>query len=275
MTQTAFILSTGRTGTKFLAEYFSTNFDNVLALHEPKPSYLLRIYSNAHLSGHVSQQAMITLLRLMRRKRLHELSSDLYIEANPFITGFLDVLPRVWPDPTIIHIVRDPRTYVRSANNHGSYSGTKWLVAQIIPYWFLNIRKLLGIDAKLSPVGIFAGSWVLVNRWLYRTGSTLSNYHLIRFEDIFDDSFSGLRRLCRILGLKYPETAVRVPPTRKINPGRLRRLGPWREWPDAQCHELHRICSPLMQEYGYGKEAEWLARVGKPDLSQVAQVTQA
>ena len=47
MNRMIFVLSTGRTGTKFLAEYFNNNYPDITALHEPKPSYLLRLMSNA------------------------------------------------------------------------------------------------------------------------------------------------------------------------------------------------------------------------------------
>ena len=40
------ILSTGRTGTKALAHFFNTSYDNVTALHEPAPSRHLRLLSN-------------------------------------------------------------------------------------------------------------------------------------------------------------------------------------------------------------------------------------
>jgi hypothetical protein len=48
MTHHAFIVSTGRTGTQFLAHYFEQNFAHVTARHEPKPSYLLCMASNAY-----------------------------------------------------------------------------------------------------------------------------------------------------------------------------------------------------------------------------------
>ena len=43
----------------------------------------------------------------------------------------------------------------------------------------------------------------------------------------------------------------------------------WREWSEEQCATVHRIAGPLMSEYGYGQEPEWLARVAplSPSLS--------
>ena len=35
--ESVFFVSTGRTGTKFFARFFSTAYDNVLAYHEPTP----------------------------------------------------------------------------------------------------------------------------------------------------------------------------------------------------------------------------------------------
>ncbi len=268
MEQLVFILSTGRTGTKFLAEFLNSNYEDVVALHEPKPSYLLRIYSHAYLDGKVSSERMARLLRRKRRRLLQAVAANrLYVESNPFLVGFIDVLDSLTPEPIIIHIVRDPREFVRSAINHGSATGKKKLASTLIPCWFPNVRGVLDCDRqeKISPIARFAGQWVLVNRKLAQSGKRYPGYHLLRYEDIFDEHYSGLRQLCRILGLEFPDASEsRVAPSQRINRSRLQQIGRWQNWTRAQCAELHRICTPLMQQYGYGHEADWLARVSAP-----------
>jgi hypothetical protein len=257
----AFILSSGRTGTKFLAEFLNANFDSVLALHEPEPSYRLRLYAHAYWAGRVSPRRMENILRRHRQRILRDVSADLYVESNPFISGFVDVLDALGSAPIVFHIVRDPREFVRSAFNHGSASGRKWLVSRLLPYWFPDVRPMLGGE-PLTPFTAFAGQWALVNRKLAEGGKRHANYHLLRFEDIFDERHSGLHQLCMILGLPFPGPEAEIRPNQRINPGRQKRLGNWREWPRGWCEQLDRICSPLMRDYGYGEELEWQAKIG-------------
>ena len=79
--KTVFVLSSGRTGTHFLAHYFNSNYDNVVALHEPKSTYLFRRYSNAYIAGKVPRERMIGVLRGARREVLDSLQTDTYIES--------------------------------------------------------------------------------------------------------------------------------------------------------------------------------------------------
>jgi hypothetical protein len=261
MTRMAFIFSTGRTGTKFLAHYFNHNYHNVLALHEPRPSYPLRIAANACVAGHLPDETLLKLLRWARRSVLKEAQGyECYLEATPFIYGAVRVIDRFTSDPIILHVVRDPREVTRSAHNHASYHGIKHLVSRFIPYWFPPVGKI--VDRRsVSTIGLAAAKWQFINQTLADLGPSHGDYHVIRFETLFDENRTGIREICQILGLPYLESPSQVSADEKINPGRLHRLGHWRTWPEEACQELHRICSPLMQEYGYGGEAEWLAKV--------------
>jgi hypothetical protein len=250
MSKFAFILSSGRTGTKFLAEFFNANTPDVLARHEPPPSYPLRMLSNAYAAGKASRWMMVSALRLTRPV-LRGFHGQLYIESNPFLYGFADVLPEVAGTPIIIHIVRDPRTYVPSAINHGGGSGLKALASSLIPFWFPPIRRVPGVSSRPTPVETFAGEWTLVNQFLGEHAGRQAGYHLFKFEDIFDSTNSGLRQICQVFGLEYPGSAAPISALEKINPGRLNVIGKWETWTDNQCRALDRICGRLMREYGY------------------------
>jgi len=257
MPNTALVLSSGRTGTKFLAEFFSANHPDVLAVHEPAPSYHLRMLANARLAGAASRGLLIAALRASRGGLERRRAGRTYIESNPFLFGFVEVFGAVFESPFIFHIVRDPREFVRSAINHGSATGRKWLTSSLVPYWFPNVRRLLHIDEALTPVGIFAGQWRLVNEFLSERGRDLPGYHLFKFEDIFDSDHSGLRRMCEILGLEYPDEGASASTANKVNAGKLKLMGNWQSWTPEQCRELDRVCGDLMRAYGYGDEPEW------------------
>ena len=257
----ALILSSGRTGTRFLAEYFEANFEGVVARHEPEPARSMRLVSHAQMAGSLPRGALVRLLRRKRRRYIDPIQAELYVESNPFLSGFIRVLGDVFEEPTVIHVVRDPRDQVRSSLNHGTGSGLKGLANRFVPYWYPNAPKLLQLQDVSGWFGRAAGLWTLVNRELKLGGAGYPNYHLFRFEDVFDATSSGLRAICGALGLDYRDSKQRLDPSTRINRGRLDRLPPWREWSPEQCAELCRICSPLMSEYGYGNEPEWLERV--------------
>jgi hypothetical protein len=259
--KTALILSSGRTGTKFLARYFDANFEGVVARHEPPPARWLRLASHAHMRGSLSNERLRALLAYKRRRFDDALSTNLYVESNPFLAGFVDVLGEVWEEPTIIHVVRDPREYARSSLNHGTAAGLKGLANRLLPFWYPDVRRILALDHRPSWLERAAGVWSIVNTLLRNGASRYSDYHLLHYEAIFDESHSGLREMCRIFDLDYRDSDAPVAPSDRINPGRLDALPPWREWSPEQCVALEQICSPLMRELGYGGEPEWRARV--------------
>ncbi len=270
----ALVLSAGRTGTKFLAEYLDANYPEVVARHEPKPSRSLRLASHAHMVGALSRERLVALLRRKRRRHVDPLHATLYVECNPFLSGYADVIGEVWTDPVIIHIVRDPREHVRSSLNHGTATGWKGLGNQFLPYWYPDVGRILNLKG-LGPIGMAAGVWVVMNRLLRDSSQRYRRYCLMHYEKIFDENHTGLREICERLGLEYRDADAAVSPNQRINAARLDVAAPWRDWPSADCQELERVCQPLMAEYGYGDEPEWRAKLagdgsasGRPGLGR-------
>jgi hypothetical protein len=261
--KTALILSSGRTGTQFLAHYFDANYDDVVALHEPPPARWLRFASHAHMRGSLSDDRIRALLAWKRRRYDDRLETDFYIESNPFLSGFADVIADVWDAPIVIHVVRDPREHARSSLNHGTGSGLKGLANRLIPFWYPDVARILALDHEPSWIERAAGVWSIVNRLLCDAAPRFSHYQRVRYEDLFDDSHSGLRAVCETLGLPYRDRDVAVAPGARRNESRRAALPDWRAWSREQCVSLDRICTPLMREFGYGDEPEWLDRVAR------------
>jgi hypothetical protein len=258
-----FILSHGRTGTKFLANYFNTNFEGVTAFHEPPPSYWLRVCSNLYFTGLLSRAQMATIYCRRRARILNDIPpSALYIESNPFAYGFADAFTTFQPPPVIIHIVRDPREFVRSAFNHGSAHGRKWLATQLIPFWEPPLRRYRAAASQRSRIGHFAAHWLHVNQYLGHIGQDYARYYRFKFEELFDAESPRFSELCEVIGLEYPGADVPLTRSQPINRGKFHQISSWPEWTAEQCRELHDICSPLMEEYGYGTEPEWLECIG-------------
>ena len=217
--------------------------------------------SHAHMSGHLSNRQLRALLAYKRRRHDAGAGADWYVESNPFLVGFADVLGDAWKNPTIIHVVRDPREHARSALNHGTGRGLKALANRLLPFWFPDVRRVLHLDHRPSWIEAAAGMWVIANQCLTAAAARYPEYHLLHYENIFDTSHSGLRELCQLLGLEYREANLKISPSKRINAARLEVMGHWRDWSADACREVERICQPMMREYGYGNEPEWLAKV--------------
>lgn len=255
------IVSSGRTGTNFLAEYFDKNFDDVTALHEPKPSYALRRYSNAYLSGKISDEKMAAVLQRKRKKLMASIETSTYIESNPYLHGFLPVLDSVWTDPKVIHIVRDPRTYVVSGVNHQDARAFKKLANQLIPNWVPNVKRLLNMSDELTSICFFAGYWRVINESIQHAGQHRKQYKCFHYESLFEEGFSELHQISDLFSLDITASKEIVSPKTRINKSVSQKASDWSTWTPVQCAQIHQICSPLMQEYGYGMDEAWLERV--------------
>ena len=258
MAKTVLIVSSGRTGTRFLAEYFDANFEGVVGLHEPPPRYRARRVGNAWAAGAASRERALRVLRARRRRIDAGLDARLYVESNPFLWGAVDLFDEVYDEPFVVHVVRDPREQVRSSLAHGTARGVKAFANRFVPHWY---PKRPGEPLEPDPVARAATLWAVVNERLEEYGPREARYLRVRYEDLFDSSYSGLRALCERLELDFAGAGSRVDPAERINRGEDDALGAWSGWSDAQCASLARIAGPLMSSYGYGDEPAWRDRV--------------
>jgi hypothetical protein len=251
-----FILSTGRTGTNFFADFFSKH-PKVTALHEPKPSRILRMWSNARLEGYATNEELVRVLSSKRKKLVKSIQTPLYIESNPFIVGFAPVLNQVFEEPIIIHVVRDPRDYIRSALNHGNTKGLKKLFNSSVPFWYPKVSRLIRKDVDDSLMLRTAGYWKVINEWLLKNKNS-NNYHLFKFEDLFNDK-KELKRLAKIVGIE-PAFIDKNPP-KATNRSKDKVVNSWEKWSKEDCIRIQEICGPEMKLFGYGNEKEWLRKI--------------
>lgn len=250
-TKPVFILSTGRTGTNYLAKFFDSA-PNTTGVHEPKPSRRLKMWSNARLAEHVSDKQMADVIIKFRQNKIRSINDGYYIESNPFLVGFAPVLDKVFPNSHTVQVVRDPREYVRSAINHGATKGLKKLLNKHLPYWHLKIDPSYKIHDPVDPVQRFSIYWLCINEFLINACENKENYHLVKFEDLFGADKRNLEGLAKDMGVE-----VQNIDTTPANKSRYKVAESWHEWSREDCVILHRICSPLMQKLGYGKEPEW------------------
>ncbi|MCA9325296.1 sulfotransferase domain-containing protein [Candidatus Saccharibacteria bacterium] len=271
--RTTFVLSTGRTGSVYLADLMN-QLDDVVSLHEPKPSRILIAWTSAFLEGHVSRDYMSAVLANKRRKLLADVETGLYVESNNFISGFADSLEDVFDNPTVIHVVRDPRDFVTSQTNRGDSSGLRGFLNKYVPYlaYTPEGKKQRQLDALERG----AYRWEAINKYLSDYGNRNPNrYHYFKFEEVFDKkNKSEMKRLLKACGLSTKQISeldfedrstqhaqsgfsILDKPQDSSNSSRVERMKKWREWSDEDAKRLQVVCGPLMKQYGYGNEPEW------------------
>ena len=254
--KTTFIISTGRTGTKAIAQYLTDCYEGVTALHEPRPSWRLRLASNARLANRKTPDQLARLLANSRREICSRITTEHYVESNPFLFGFIDVLADVFPQPSLLHIVRDPRTMIRSALNFRSQRGIKWLFSRFVPNWIIKPELMESGPSKtwaqMSLVERIAWYWATVNRHIQTAAEQAQlPCKRKRFEDLFQADGSGVRELADWLQLVEKPGTLDQMLKQKVNASSSNEISLWDQWSKEERQIVYEYCGELMADYGY------------------------
>lgn len=254
--QAVIILSTGRTGTQALARLLDQYYDEVKALHEPPPSWRLRLVSNRYLCGRLTEQKLIRIFTRCRRELLGRIRQPVYVESNWFLYGFISVFSDLFESPLIVHVVRDPRTYIPSYINFGTFSGLRWLASNCYPYWYIKPEQYFSSPSRrwrdMSEPERLAWHWRVVNTTLNRGPAQYKERYIrLKYEDLFAPDGRSLQRLIHWIGLPMKAELFEALHKEKINASSGRRSPKWQELPDDVRHRAMEHCAELMVEYGY------------------------
>src|SRR5262249_53169080 len=110
-----FVLSAGRTGTVFLAEWLHSHFPEIVAVHEPSPARYELVLANLRNEIGIGGGALRWLFKAARKRRMQRvLPGRGYVEINPLLCPALDLLTEI-PQPfNIVHMVRAPLSWAKS-----------------------------------------------------------------------------------------------------------------------------------------------------------------
>ena len=252
-----FVVSTGRTGTQFLADLFGRL--GARASHEPGPKWL-RLASNAHVAGRLSSERASRLVARVRRDEVERPDAPPWVESSCLVYGLVDPILTTFPDAHVVQVVRDPRTYVRSAIGWGAYrAGGRAL--NVVPFRRLaptqfrprSVRRRL----EWAGQGQFerlCWAWAAMNRSMREQGADSERFSVVRYEDLFDPERSGptLRSLCSLVGFEADDATLSRLAERRINAGRKTPEVPeWSKWSAAERALLLRECAGEATHYGY------------------------
>lgn len=262
------ILSTGRTGTKYLAKTLKKIIPNADVYHEAgERSRWINILSHAHQAGLVPAKLPLLAWQKIILPDLQraQTSKDFYIDANNHIYLFAVNNPELYPNLRVVHIIRDPREYVRSHVNWSRTRLKSFIANNLVPFWQPTGYFLGDIPffswVRMSQIERFAWVWKFKNLYINRLAELGIPYLRLKFEDLFlsADSVDVFHRMLAFFEVDIPDN-LRDYIDEPINVSK-QRLQSWMEWPVSTCRRIDQLCGSEMREYGYGSEPEWLMKV--------------
>ncbi len=280
------ILSAGRTGTRFFGEKLGPLLPGLLSVHEPDrvdpglwketlfklrqqgPRRLVlgkalglfgtRNLSLSRIRGRLSRDVALDRLLLERRWVL-EGNPRAYLESNPQLFGLgpdlLD-LPRSW----VVVLVRDPRSWLPS------WMGKRWFAPNdwVERLGVLGLQRLnptmLGQEsdwARWTPLQKLAWTWNDMNARLLRLFKDRpKDCRLYRFEDLFEDrDKKTLDEFLDFVSWGRADEQTREALGRafgeKINVREAEGPRLYENWSAEEKNFLKSVCGKLAEELGY------------------------
>ena len=248
-----FVLSTGRTGTKTLAEGLSG--DGIASPHQPRYSRLLTVASNYYLHGWLPRRALEWLVVRIRGNQLGRANCHWYIQVFSLDHLPAKIISERYPNVYIVHIVRDPRTFVPSYINWTHTRSKSYIANKFVYGWhpsgFFTGHYCWRTWRRMNELQRVCWHWTYKNQHLEDLFSGYPRYLRIRFEDLFSsEDGSTMQKLCRFLSIPDEERFQVLFRERK-NVNNRRVCPPWDAWQRESRDELLEICGGKMHDYGY------------------------
>lgn len=244
MSKYIFVVSTGRTATTALADFLDNKAGEAAAFHEPSPSFARRAPGLVTRRHRWNERVYFGMPR--RRRRVSR-GKRVYVEFNHHLFSALPLIRKTFPEATVIQIVRDGRTTVRSWLNKGRYTQTDdFITPADIPGSGVAIEDWL----TWSPVKKNAWTWSLVNGVI---DSQAPDYR-VYYEDIFDPEKNAL---ANVLNTAAPDAfdpgTLYFPDARSVNSPRKTAYPAFEQWTAQEQRDFWDVAGPRMRALGYAQ----------------------
>lgn len=292
------IVSTGRTGTRFLGKTLGNVIRDCVSFHEPdmvtlkRPGKLktisqfgvyqtiigklldktgIRAIGLRYLSGQTGKNQTARQLIRHRAKFYGRQRQSLIIESYNQWFSLLDVLPLVFREYRVAAIIRDPRSWLSSASKWGLWWHSSDLVSKL---GLLRLSPdLVGDSEKASEwrnmdsFERMAWSWNQINSILTAHATADNRVKMFRFEDLFGDK-QNKHEIGSFLDFvtdfgphRYSFTMDSLMNSPLIHASDGDSEFEWKAWNESRCRQVDQLCGRLMRRWGYGFESDWLSRI--------------
>lgn len=177
-----FILSTGRSGSKFLASLLNAT-PNAAAFHEPRPT--LQYFSDYAYHHQDEENVLTNMIDAARMESILDvfIKDKIYVESNQCLTFFAPFIARCFGGAKFVHVVRHPGDFVRSAVRKGWHRNDS--------IWEAGRVKMADSDRwdKMDQVEKLGWVWVTTNRFIDRFKERIEPRRslTLKFEDLVNE----------------------------------------------------------------------------------------
>jgi hypothetical protein len=260
-----FLVSTGRTGTKFFSRLFSRHASGVAAYHTSQFTRLINVLGNFYALHQGTRFLVKGLWKFLKFGKICS-SPKRYIECNPYYYGIVDIILEMFPHSKIICVVRSPKTFVIS---HLRWEKQRWqsiIANRCVPFWQPTSygNQLMGFRWDIyQRVSFYSEVWARKNETITRSLPGDGRSVILRFEDVFDPK-NGAQLLNDLM--EWLDIRISKPITPETIGTKMNRSGGTpAQWWDERCSSIMRqFCSSLMREYGYDTHMDASTKRKKP-----------
>ncbi|SPD74047.1 hypothetical protein PITCH_A2030191 [uncultured Desulfobacterium sp.] len=247
-----FLVSTGRTGTKYFSRFFSTYGIDVASYHTTKFTRTLNILGNMYSRNLLSKGTMKTLWKVLKFHDIHKHSLR-YIECNPYYYNLINIIADFFPNAKFVFIIRDPKSFIIS---HIKWEKQRWqstVANSLVPFWQPTsyLDQVRGLrNNYYQRVDFYGKIWAKKNSSIIKAIKGKENTFFLRFEQVFHPD-TGFEVMSRLVG--WLDVALRKPISRdmlstKINKTKGDKAYLW----DNTCNRImNRHCLPLLNQIKY------------------------
>lgn len=251
----------------FLANYLRDIVPNSLVFHEAgERSRLINVLANAHLAGFVPYSFPRWAWTRIVARDLAGYDREYYIDSNNQLYGLSPKLKELYPNLKIVHIVRDPRSYVRSHINWSQHRLKSYIANHLTPFWqpsgYFHGNYRFIDWARIDPVERYAWIWNYKNMLIEQSALKKTEYLRIRFEDLFglNNRIRYFNKILNFIGVAEVER-LEDKFHHAANPNKSDAFPSWETWDKEKCLILESVCGALMRRYGYGNENAWKTKI--------------
>lgn len=261
MSNNVFILSTGRAGTNYLSNKISKLDPSSTELHQTKGSRRANIRANIAIKHPRYKDKIVDDLKQNKEKLKNVIDPLKSLSYFYYLKDLQAKSPVEFKEILIVHLVRDPRDFVRSFINWKNRKISGIIAHHLVPFWMPKPKASLARNIGMSKFEHYCWTWKIKNELFYNAFKNESNYHLIRFEDLVSDNYVLKELLENIFNKEISIDAINNIGHVDKNSIASKSFHIWKQWDTKKSKKLQDICGNLMNEFNYGNEDEWQQKI--------------
>jgi hypothetical protein len=250
-----------RTGSKSQAAFFSRYLPNTIGIHQRTSQQWLNLISNFYAAGWMPRVMYRWLVNKLLINWIDQQDSEYVVETNGFNLIALELLLEHFPNMRMVHVVRDPRSFIRSLINFRKHSAVRRFIIIHLPFWELKAHYLGKTTFKewlgLSEAERITWQWRVKNEYIIDRFSDLPNYIQVNFEELYNPNSDTFSSVLSFLGVRDKITEIAPFYGDQVNSSRDSGYPDWQTWDAEFASNVDSICGDLMRKLGYGHEEDW------------------